>query len=183
MPSQETRLARFIAFILRHPWAVLVASLVFAGWAGSGAKNLALANDYRVFFSAENPDLLDFEKIEATYTKNDNVIFVIQPDEGTVFNTKTLGAIRTANEEEHRADALPHSKHLAFGDIQRLRRHRAGGRHGRARRAKPQADDNRCRNRQNADHEDDHQRHYQTPQPAQAGGFFFVFLGVTHGLS
>ena len=43
----------------------------------AGAQFLYFDNDYRVFFGKENPQLKAFEQIQQTYTKIDNVIFVL----------------------------------------------------------------------------------------------------------
>ena len=64
-------------FSLLHPWRVLVLSLLVVMSIASGAQYLAFSNNYRVFFSDENPELTTFEEFQNTYTKNDNILFVI----------------------------------------------------------------------------------------------------------
>ena len=64
--------------------------LVVAGW---GGQNLKFTNDYRVFFSDENPELAAFEDLQDTYTKNDNVLFMLLPEDGDVFSSETLQAV------------------------------------------------------------------------------------------
>ena len=93
-PQPTTRLERYIHFVIRQRWGVLIASFVLSALLGAGVSKIGLANDYRVFFSDANPDLIAFEEIEATFTKNDNVLLVVQPKEGTVFNPRTLAALR-----------------------------------------------------------------------------------------
>jgi len=58
-----------------------------------GGKNLFFNNDYRIFFSPDDEKLLAFENLQDTYTKNDNVIFVLAPKDGEVFTPNTLAAI------------------------------------------------------------------------------------------
>ncbi len=80
-------------FALKHPvWVVLI-SLVLAVAAAAGAKNLVFKSDYRVFFSDENPQLTAFESMQKVYSKSDNVAFVIEAVEGTVFTPQRLSAI------------------------------------------------------------------------------------------
>jgi hypothetical protein len=55
-------------------------------------------NDMRVFFSKQNPQLQALEVLENTYTKDDNVIFVIAPKSGDVFTRDTLSAIESLTE-------------------------------------------------------------------------------------
>ena len=50
--------------------------LVVINWFGlsafalaAGGKNLVFTNDYRYFFSEDNPQLLEFEALQDTYTK------------------------------------------------------------------------------------------------------------------
>ena len=62
---------------------------------GSGGQHLAFNNDYRVFFSADNPELLAFEKLQRTYTKIDNVLFAIAPRDGEVFTPQVLDAVES----------------------------------------------------------------------------------------
>ena len=46
---------RYAEFILRYKWIVILASLLAIAGMGSGARHLTFTNDYRVFFSEENP--------------------------------------------------------------------------------------------------------------------------------
>ncbi len=92
--------------VVKFRWVLLVLSVLFMLLAASGAKNLFFNNDYRIFFSAEDPRLQAFEDLQNTYTKNDNVILVIEPKDGVVFKPETLAAIEDATE---RAWQTPYS--------------------------------------------------------------------------
>ena len=84
--SLTDRLAlRLADFVLRRAWLVIVASLLLVVAAGAGARFLEFSNNYRVFFSEDNPELVAFDDFQDTYTKNDNILFVIQPGDGEVF--------------------------------------------------------------------------------------------------
>ena len=85
--------ARFGHWILKWRWLVIALCLVLVGLAATGGKNLSFTTNYRVFFSADNPQLLAFDALENTYTKNDNVMFVLTPKDGDVFTQQTLAAI------------------------------------------------------------------------------------------
>jgi len=82
-------------FAMGRPWLTLFATLLILLAAGSGLKNLGLATNYRVFFSADNPELVAFEKFQNTYTKNDNILFYVQPDSEAVFSPRIADAVET----------------------------------------------------------------------------------------
>ncbi len=84
---------RFFQSILNHRWLVIALSLILTGLLGSGLTRLEFSNDYRMFFSEENPQLQAFEQLQNTYTKNDNVLIVIEPKDGKVFTRDTLAAV------------------------------------------------------------------------------------------
>ncbi len=72
----------------------------------SGGRFLEFTNDYRIFFGDDNPELLAFEELENTYSKNDNVMFVLAPRDGKVFTKQTLSAVVSLTE---RAWQMPYS--------------------------------------------------------------------------
>ncbi len=90
---------RFVEFVLRWRWIVIALSVLSALAVGYNASKLEFASNYRVFFSDENPDLLAFEQFQATYTKSDNVLFVIKAGEETVFNEQALSAVAAITAE------------------------------------------------------------------------------------
>ncbi|MDH5472536.1 MAG: MMPL family transporter [Gammaproteobacteria bacterium] len=87
-------LIRYTEWILKWKFLVIILSIISVIALASGAKNLAFTNDYRVFFSKENPQLNAFETLQNTYTKNDNVLFVVAPKDRQIFTQKTLSAIK-----------------------------------------------------------------------------------------
>jgi len=89
----------FAETILRFRWWVMMAALLLVAATGSGIRFLEFSNDYRVFFSKENPELAAFETLQNTYTKNDNVLFVIAPKDGKVFTRETLSSIEWLTKE------------------------------------------------------------------------------------
>ncbi|MGF1630351.1 MAG: RND family transporter [Kiloniellaceae bacterium] len=76
-----------------------------------------------MFFSAENPQLRAFESLQQVYTKDDNILIVLQPDSGDVFTAEALGAIQALTEAawqlpySRRVDSLTNFQHsYADGD-------------------------------------------------------------------
>ncbi|NOX75376.1 MAG: MMPL family transporter [Gammaproteobacteria bacterium] len=114
---QNTATTRYANWVIRHPWISILCSLALVAAAASGARFLAFKTDYRVFFSADNPQLLAFEALEATYTKNDNVMFILAPKNGDAFSADTLNAVKTLTEKAWqtpysiRVDSLSNFQH------------------------------------------------------------------------
>ena len=96
MQGLETKLG---AWVIKYRWLIIVFSLLLVIGAASGGRFLVFKADYRVFFSEDNPQLQAFDKLEKTYTRNDNVLFVLTPKDGNVFTRKTLKAIETLTEK------------------------------------------------------------------------------------
>jgi predicted RND superfamily exporter protein len=99
----------YAEFIIRHKILAVILSLVMVGAMGAGAQNLTFTNDYRVFFGENNPQLLAFENIQDTYSKNDNVMLLLVPESGKVFTNKTLEAVAWLTE---RAWETPYSSRV-----------------------------------------------------------------------
>lgn len=89
---------RYSYWVIRWRYFIIFATLVLVGLTTLGFP-LRFDTDYRVFFSKENPQLLAFEDIQDTYTKNDNVMFVLAPQDGQVFTNQTLDAVEWLTEQ------------------------------------------------------------------------------------
>ena len=120
----------YAEWIIRFRWLVLLLSLMVAAALGYGAQYLTFTNDYRVFFSKENPQLLAFENLQDTYAKNDNVMMVLVPEDGDVFTAQTLRAVAWLTEQawqipwSRRVDSLTNFQHTeAHGDDLAAQRH------------------------------------------------------------
>jgi hypothetical protein len=89
----EAQVVRFSRWVVRWRWPVVIASLVLAALAGSGAKGLFFDTSYTAFFGGDNPQLTAYEALQEIYTKNDNILFVVAPADGEVFTPRTLEAV------------------------------------------------------------------------------------------
>lgn len=89
---------RYGEFVVRYRWLVLIASLIIVMVLASGGRFLSFTNDYRVWFSEDNPELLRFENLQDSYTKSDNVLIMLEPDSGQVFTRETLTAVADLTE-------------------------------------------------------------------------------------
>ena len=88
--------------VIRWRWAVVTLAVVSGLLLGAGGARIEFANNYRAFFSPENPELVAFEDLQATYTKNDNFLFVLEPADGNAFSANTLDAVEVLTQEAWR---------------------------------------------------------------------------------
>lgn len=110
-------------FVTRRPLWVIPLTILLVLAATFGASKLTFKSDYRVFFGEENPQLTAFEEMQATFTKNDNVAFIVAPKDGKVFSESTLAAIHKLSTESwqipysSRVDSITNYQHTtAEGD-------------------------------------------------------------------
>jgi predicted RND superfamily exporter protein len=90
--------AKLTERVLQRRWLAILVAVAIAAAAGAGAGKLEFSSNYRVFFSDANPELMAFENLQNTYTKNDNFLFVIQPQDGEAFSSETLAAVEALTE-------------------------------------------------------------------------------------
>lgn len=95
----DQTILNYVNFIIRWRFVVIALSLLLVGVTGYGAGNLAFSTNYRVFFSESNPELRAFDNFQNTYTKNDNILFVVQPKDGKVFTRDVGAAIEDLTEQ------------------------------------------------------------------------------------
>jgi len=94
------------AQIVRWHWLIIVSFVIGVLFIASGASSIGFSSNYRVFFSEDNEQLVAFETLQNTYSKSDNILFVLHPKDDTVFSHKTLTAIKQLTEQ---AWQLPYS--------------------------------------------------------------------------
>lgn len=90
---------QFADWVIRYRLWLIVACLALVVLTLSHDKGFNPTTNYRVFFSDNNPQLLAFEELEKTYSKNDNVLFVLTPKDGTIYTRETLAAIHWLSSE------------------------------------------------------------------------------------
>ena len=105
-------------FLIRFRWLVLLLSILAIAVLASGGRFLAFTNDYRVWFSEENPQLVAFEALQEDYTRSDNILVMLEPSSGDVFNQETLQAVTEFTDEAWklpfsvRVDSLTNYQHI-----------------------------------------------------------------------
>ena len=97
---------RFAERVVAYRGPVIVVALVLVAAAAAGGMSLRLSTDYRMFFDKDNPELLALEALEATYSKTDNILFMIVPGDG---DATSKPALETAVWLTDRAWQTPYS--------------------------------------------------------------------------
>jgi len=70
---------QFAAAIIRWRWLIIIASISIVFLIARSAATIGFSSNYRVFFSEDNEQLVAFEAFQNTYSKSDNIIFVLHP--------------------------------------------------------------------------------------------------------
>jgi uncharacterized protein len=92
-------IVNFSNWILKHKYLVIFGMLGFCLAVGYGASKVRFANDYRIFFSDDNPWLVAFEELENVYTKSDTLMIIISPDNEKVFSKEGIEAVLDTTDE------------------------------------------------------------------------------------
>ena len=71
------RADRYTRWVIRNRWWVVLSALFVTMALGTGMSKLGLANDYRVFFSEDNPDLNAFEAVERPWCMAPDCRFMV----------------------------------------------------------------------------------------------------------
>ena len=83
--------------VVAHPRKTLLVGLLAFLVVAFGLTTARFSTDYRIFFSKDDPGLAAFERLESTFTKTDNVLFVVKAKEahdGSIFQADPLAAIQ-----------------------------------------------------------------------------------------
>ena len=83
---------RYAERVLANRWLIILVAPILVALASVGMLLLEFSADYRIFFDDDNPQLLALEDLEDTYGKNENVVFLIVPDDGDATSTEALSA-------------------------------------------------------------------------------------------
>ena len=111
-------------FIVRMRWLWLATTIVLVVLSAMPLANIWPPNpDARIFFAEENPDRIALDKFEATFNKNENLMIVLEPAGGDVFDPEVLSVIGEITERAwylpfvRRVDSLTNFQHTeAEGD-------------------------------------------------------------------
>ena len=83
---------RFAERVLAARWIVILTTVFLVAVAAVGMIRLEFSANYRIFFDEHNPQLLALEALENTYGKNENVAYLIVPEDGDATSEEALAA-------------------------------------------------------------------------------------------
>ena len=67
-------LDRYSEALLRYRWPVVVLATLIMLAMTAGAPLIKVSNDFRILFSEDNPQLLAFDALEATYSESNTLL-------------------------------------------------------------------------------------------------------------
>ncbi|BDT69334.1 hypothetical protein os1_35240 [Comamonadaceae bacterium OS-1] len=86
-------LERFTAFLVKRRNWLAATTLLLLGLCSLGLPKLHFENDYRMFFSPDNPELKAFDDLQNKFAKTDNVLIVLKPRQGDLFTAERLSVL------------------------------------------------------------------------------------------
>ena len=113
---------RFSQAVIARRWLVIFTTLLICLPLGFGVKFLTISQESRDMFGPKNPQLRAFEELEQTFTRVENIFFVLAPKEGDIFTPETLLVIENLTEEAwtteyvNRVDSVTNYQHTVADD-------------------------------------------------------------------
>ncbi len=89
---------RFFDWVLKYPIPILVWFGVVVLTLALGLPRLSISNDFRIYFSEDNPQLLAFEAFEQEFTPSDNATLIVEARQGHLFTPRGLALIEELTE-------------------------------------------------------------------------------------
>ena len=86
-------------WLVKKRLPLFIASLILLVVGAAGLRYLSFTSDYRVFFRKDNPQLMEHEHIQATFSRSDNILVVLDPKNHDIFTPENLSAIEWLTRE------------------------------------------------------------------------------------
>lgn len=113
-------------WLVDHRLFLFFATIVLVGAVSPGLAKLTFTSDYKIFFDSDNPQLEAHEFIETTYSKIDNVLYILAPKNNEVFTQDNLDAIEWLTDQawllpySQRVDSVTNFQHTSASDDELL---------------------------------------------------------------
>jgi predicted RND superfamily exporter protein len=102
-------LEKYIRWVITYRKWIASLSFLLVLVISFGASKLIFSSDFRAYFGPDNPQLLAFEDMERTFSKQENVYFYIHAKKGDLFTNSGLDLIETLTNEGWK---LPYSQRV-----------------------------------------------------------------------
>ena len=108
--------------LVRHSKILFFISLAAVLATISGFSNLSFSTDFKVFFDKTNPQLVAYEHIQNTFSKSDDIMFIVAAKNGDVFTPENLAAIEWLTEKSWqlnystRVESISNFQHTTVSD-------------------------------------------------------------------
>lgn len=96
-------------FIINHPWLCIFFALGWVAVSGYGLRYVEFNNDSRALFADDNEGMQRLLALEDRFSKDDNVIIIVQPRNGDVFTRDNLMLLQRITSE---AWAIPKTQRV-----------------------------------------------------------------------
>lgn len=104
-------------WLVRYRLPLLIISVLVIALASYGGTKLTAKSDYTIFFEKDNPQRVANEFIQSEFSSSDNVLFLINPNNGDTFTPENLAAIEELTEKSwlipysQRVDSITNFQH------------------------------------------------------------------------
>lgn len=85
-------------WLVKHRLILFILSFVLLAFVSYGATFLTVKSDYKIFFEADNPQLVANEMIQDRFSPAENVMLALNPANGDIFTRENLQAIEELTE-------------------------------------------------------------------------------------
>lgn len=120
--NKSALLDAWATLVQTRPWTVIFVALLFACVTVPGVRFISFNNDYRVYFSPDNKDLLAWENILDTYTRADGLVIAVEATNGErIFSPGVMPAIVELTDQlwkmpyVTRVDSVSNFQHIRAG--------------------------------------------------------------------
>lgn len=99
MQTFNHSIEKSIYSVVNNPYKILTSIIIIIALFSSGIVHLTISNDFRVYLSNDNPQLLAFESFEDNYVKSDSATLVVSSKQNDLFTPKGLKLIEELTNE------------------------------------------------------------------------------------
>lgn len=107
------------SIFIKYRWLTLLFTLLLTIGLSYGAKNLYFDSSYKTFFAEDNPERVEFERIQSMFTKSDNILFVLSAADGNIYDPAFLKVVASLTEQAWylpfatRVDSITNFQHVS----------------------------------------------------------------------